>query len=85
LREKDIRNAIPGESYQDKVELTKAGIANYFKNVNEFYSENLEDFIHKFTNRKNEAGLLVYTFSDKTSKNYRIILVKFIYTSKNGK
>lgn len=36
----------------------------------EFYNENLEDFIHKFTNRKNEAGLLVYTFSDKNSKNY---------------
>ena len=36
----------------------------------EFYSENLEDFIDKFTNRKNEAGLLVYTFSDKNSKNY---------------
>jgi exonuclease SbcD len=42
LREKDIRNAIPGESYQDKVELTKAGIANYFKIVNEYYNENFK-------------------------------------------
>jgi exonuclease SbcD len=37
LRDKDIRNALPGESYSDKIELIRSGIANYFANVNEHY------------------------------------------------
>ncbi|MGO4821070.1 MULTISPECIES: exonuclease subunit SbcD [unclassified Flavobacterium] len=37
LRDKDIRNAAPGESYSDKIELIKDGIATYFKNVNDHY------------------------------------------------
>lgn len=37
LRDKDIRNAAPGESYSDKIELIKDGIATYFNNVNEYY------------------------------------------------
>jgi exonuclease SbcD len=39
LRDKDIRNALPGESYNDKIELIRTGIANYFKTVNEHYNE----------------------------------------------
>lgn len=37
LRDKDIRNAVPGESYTDKIELIKDGIATYFTNVNQHY------------------------------------------------
>lgn len=37
LRDKDIRNAVPGESYSDKIELIKEGIATYFRNVNQYY------------------------------------------------
>jgi exonuclease SbcD len=40
LRDKDIRNALPGESYEDKIELIRSGIANYFSNVNEYYVTN---------------------------------------------
>jgi exonuclease SbcD len=42
LRDKDIRNALPGESYEDKIELIRSGIANYFAKVNEYYSKNYE-------------------------------------------
>jgi exonuclease SbcD len=42
LRDKDIRNALPGESYADKIELIRTGIANYFANVNEYYTTNYE-------------------------------------------
>ncbi|OCB78804.1 exonuclease subunit SbcD [Flavobacterium crassostreae] len=38
LRDKDIRNAAPGESYEDKVALTKDGIANYFAKVTTHYN-----------------------------------------------
>lgn len=40
LRDKDIRNAAPGESYSDKVEQLKVGLENYFKTVNTHYKEN---------------------------------------------
>ena len=40
LRDKDIRNALPGESYNDKIELIKSGIASYFSTVNEYYKAN---------------------------------------------
>jgi exonuclease SbcD len=42
LRDKDIRNALPGESYEDKIELIRCGIANYFAKVNEYYFKNYE-------------------------------------------
>ena len=42
LRDKDIRNALPGESYADKIELIRSGIANYFANVNEHYTANYD-------------------------------------------
>lgn len=38
LRDRDIRNAAPGESYSDKIELIKEGIAAYFKSVNDHYN-----------------------------------------------
>lgn len=40
LRDKDIRNAFPGESYEDKIELIRNGIATYFTNVNDYYNAN---------------------------------------------
>jgi exonuclease SbcD len=40
LRDKDIRNVAPGESYDDKIELIRDGIASYFKGVNEYYNTN---------------------------------------------
>ncbi len=40
LRDKDIRNAFPGESYEDKIELIRSGIATYFSNVNDYYNAN---------------------------------------------
>jgi exonuclease SbcD len=40
LRDKDIRNVAPGESYDDKIELIRHGIASYFKGVNEYYNTN---------------------------------------------
>lgn len=42
LRDKDIRNAFPGESYEDKIELIRSGIAAYFSNVNDYYNANHE-------------------------------------------
>lgn len=42
LRDKDIRNALPGESYADKIELIRSGIGNYFANVNEYYTANYD-------------------------------------------
>jgi exonuclease SbcD len=43
LRDKDIRNAVPGESYNDKIELIKDGIATYFANVNQHYKANYDN------------------------------------------
>ncbi|MFT5252658.1 MAG: exonuclease SbcD [Flavobacteriales bacterium] len=40
LRDKDIRSVAPGESYDDKIELIRDGIASYFKGVNEYYNTN---------------------------------------------
>ena len=40
LRDKDIRNVAPGESYDDKIELIRDGIATYFSGVNEYYTAN---------------------------------------------
>ncbi len=40
LRDKDIRIALPGESYSDKIEQIRSGIANYFQKVNQHYLEN---------------------------------------------
>ena len=40
LRDKDIRNALPGESYNDKIEQIRDGLAGYFKNVNNHYNTN---------------------------------------------
>ncbi len=37
LRERDIRVAISGESYDDKISLTRAGIEQFYKNVNQYY------------------------------------------------
>lgn len=42
LRDKDVRNALPGESYTHKIELIRSGIANYFANVNEHYTANYD-------------------------------------------
>jgi exonuclease SbcD len=39
LRDKDIRKANAGESYAEKIELTRKGVANYFQAVNEHYLE----------------------------------------------
>jgi len=43
LRDKDIRNTISGESYDDKIKQIRKGIAMYFSNVNKHYSENYKD------------------------------------------
>lgn len=40
LRDKDIRNALPGESYDDKIKQLREGLAGYFKKVNEYYNAN---------------------------------------------
>jgi exonuclease SbcD len=40
LRDKDIRNVVPGESYDDKIELIRHGINTYFSGVNEYYKAN---------------------------------------------
>lgn len=40
LRDKDIRSVVAGESYDDKIELIKHGIATYFSEVNEYYKDN---------------------------------------------
>jgi exonuclease SbcD len=40
LRDKDIRNVVPGESYDDKIELIRHGIATYFTGVNDYYKSN---------------------------------------------
>lgn len=39
LRDKDIRNSLPGESYPDKIELIRKGIEQYFQNVNEHFNQ----------------------------------------------
>jgi exonuclease SbcD len=39
LRDKDIRNSLPGESYQDKIELIRQGIKHYFNKINNHYNE----------------------------------------------
>ncbi len=38
LRDRDIRNAAPGESYAEKTELTKVGIQSFFQKINEHYN-----------------------------------------------
>lgn len=38
LRDKDIRKANAGESFAEKIELTRNGVANYFHTINEHYS-----------------------------------------------
>ena len=40
LKDKDIRKSAPGESYSDKIEQIKAGLAAYFEKVNTHYEEN---------------------------------------------
>jgi exonuclease SbcD len=40
LKDKDIRKSAPGESYSDKIEQIKAGLAAYFEKVNTHYIEN---------------------------------------------
>ncbi len=44
LKERDIRRSFEGEQYKDRIEQIKAGIANYFSNVNAFYRENYSDW-----------------------------------------
>ena len=39
LRDKDIRSALPGEGYQDKIEQTRIGIARFFQRINAHYTE----------------------------------------------
>jgi exonuclease SbcD len=43
LRDKDIRQTVAGESYEDKIEQIREGLRNYFLNVNNYYSENYKD------------------------------------------
>ncbi len=40
LRDKDIRQTVAGESYEDKIEQIREGLRNYFKNVNDYYLDN---------------------------------------------
>lgn len=37
LRDRDIRKSAPGQSYSDKIQQTKDGIQEYFKEINEHY------------------------------------------------
>ena len=37
LRDKDIRKSAPGESYEDKMEQIKSGLATYFESINNYY------------------------------------------------
>ncbi len=43
LRDKDIRQTVAGESYEDKIEQIREGLRNYFKNVNDYYLDNYKD------------------------------------------
>jgi exonuclease SbcD len=43
LRDKDIRQTVAGESYEDKIEQIREGLRNYFLNVNNYYSEKYKD------------------------------------------
>lgn len=40
LRDKDIRTATSGQSYEDKTQQTRQGIQTFFKNVNQHYCDN---------------------------------------------
>jgi exonuclease SbcD len=39
LRDRDIRAAAPGESYDDKIVMTREGLHAYFDEVNEYYEQ----------------------------------------------
>lgn len=40
LKDRDIRKSAPGESYSDKILQIKEGLKNYFKKVNDIYTNN---------------------------------------------
>jgi exonuclease SbcD len=40
LRDKDIRQSVAGETYDDKIEQMRIGLRNYFDSVNSYYVEN---------------------------------------------
>ncbi|TVR77319.1 MAG: exonuclease subunit SbcD [Chitinophagaceae bacterium] len=42
LRDKDIRKAAPGESYEDKIEQLRAGMETYFEEVNQYYTQHYD-------------------------------------------
>jgi hypothetical protein len=54
LRDKDIRNAVPGESYTDKIELIKDGILGYEDDKGYFITHDIyeEWALEKFINRE---------------------------------
>lgn len=43
LRDKDIRQVVAGESYDDKIQQIKSGMATYFESVNNHYTNNHND------------------------------------------
>ena len=43
LKDKDIRKAAPGETYQEKTLQIKEGLANFFKDINQVYQEKHKD------------------------------------------
>jgi exonuclease SbcD len=42
LRDKDIRTATSGQSYEEKTQQTREGIQTFFKNVNQHYCDNYQ-------------------------------------------
>lgn len=40
LKDRDIRKSVAGETYATKIEQIKAGLATYFSNINQHYSDN---------------------------------------------
>jgi exonuclease SbcD len=43
LRDKDIRQSVAGETYNDKISQMRIGLRNYFESINSYYSANFSN------------------------------------------
>ena len=43
LRDKDIRQSVAGETYDDKISQMRIGLRNYFESINSYYSANFSN------------------------------------------
>ena len=43
LRDKDIRQSVAGETYDDKISQMRIGLRNYFESINSYYTENFSN------------------------------------------